>query len=129
MVLCWIYAVLGVLGVTTVISLWQAGRHAGGPPDLFLTTRVDVTPTTFVVSIPIIAFSIATAFGLAKDLPWSRPLMMLLLILGVVTLPLTPELASTQVYVISIALLVFGYWYLYHKPNVVAYYDAIRSRS
>lgn len=136
MVLCWIYAVALVLTLAMLPILDEFGkvekqRKVALPGDAVLHTDVVLIGYTSSASqlfiIPLLAMSILVAYGLAKDRYWSRATMMTLLILGVVLIP--PELASPTMYAVSIAIAVFGWWYLYRKANVVAYYSSLRRRT
>ena len=132
MFLCWLYGLL--LGLFLIV-LAVAGTGGAIQPALAMLgssnsvtveqLSADIYDAARVIVVPLLIISVAAAYALAKDLAWSRPLLMILLALGVVTLPLTPGMASPLTYGISVALLAFGWWYLFRKPNVVAYYDAI----
>lgn len=131
MIACWIYA------ATLALFLWMmpilqampgTGRKTSGPvpglpPIQDLSAETLEAMRWFI--IPVLLLSIVVAYGLAKDRHWSRWMMMVLLVLGIVLLP--PPLANPADYAISAALAVFGWWYLYRKPNVVQYYAAIES--
>jgi len=111
MVVCWIYA--------AVLALFLAILPAAG------AVGADFLNGSRIFIIPLLVLSIVVAYGLAKDRHWSRWVMMLLLVLGIVLIP--PPLANPIDYGFSIAFAIFGWWYLYRKPNVVAYYDAVTS--
>lgn len=132
MVVCWIYAVTLALFLAMLPSLNALGgienhvnRAARGLPAAQAEFLTGVLATSQLFVIPLLVLSIIAAFGLAKDRAWSRRVMMMLLIAGIVFMP--PQMANPADYVISIAVAVFGWWYLYRKPNVVAYYDAIKA--
>lgn len=129
MVLCWLYAAL-----LAIYLFMMPALPSNSSRDLLVTAPGVGTLNASALTgesarrsvIVLLVVSIAIAYGLAKDRHWSRWMMMGLLVLGVVTLPFTPELASGGMYAASIALAVFGWWYLYRKPNVVGYYEEIR---
>ncbi len=130
MVVCWIYAVILALfllllplvpmtgAVETAVSS-TGGAFLAGQAKL----ATDIVSATRIFITPLLTLTIVTAYGLAKDLPWSRWMMMVLLVAGVVLIP--PQMASPLNYGLSLALAIFGWWYLYRKPSVVAYYNAI----
>jgi hypothetical protein len=131
MILCWIYAVVLMLTVAMLPMLDEMARvdtnATGGTPgtaQLQSQFASTMRPASQFFVIPLLVVSIAVAYGLAKDRYWSRMMMMTLLILGVVLIP--PPMANPAMYALSVALAVFGWWYLYRKPNVTAYYSAIR---
>jgi hypothetical protein len=133
MFLCWLYGfllglfllILAVAGTGGIIAPAMAMLGPGNGMMITEQLSANIYDAARVVVVPLLIISVAAAYALAKDLAWSRPLLMILLVLGVVTLPLTPGIASPLTYGISIALLGFGCWYLYRKPNVVAYYAAV----
>ena len=137
MFVCWAYAallamMLWMMPVIEQMAAAEKGRAslaAGFPGAVPMPVGAGFLDETRAFIIPLLVLSIVVAYGLAKDRHWSRWMMMALLIIGVVTLPLAPELASGPMYAGSIALAAFGWWYLYRKPNVVGYYAAIRERS
>jgi hypothetical protein len=130
MVLCWVYAVLLLLTLAMLPMIGEMGKvemsvragPTGGPHSDF--EFVSMTSASQLFIIPLLVISIVVAYGLAKNRYWSRAMMMTLLILGVVLVP--PEMASPTMYVMSAALAVFGWWYLYRKANVVEYYRRIK---
>lgn len=91
------------------------------------TFTADIFTASRVFLVPILALSIIVAYGLAKDRHWSRWVMMLLLILGIVLIP--APFANAINYGLSVALAGFGWWYLYKKPNVAEYYRAIDGKT
>lgn len=131
MVVCWICTGVLVLFLVVVGRLPVAGSteitlSGSGLPAAGTKMAMDLVESARLFLIPLLIVSILAAYGLAKDRHWSRWVVMGLLVLGVILIP--PPFASTLNYWLSGGFAVFGYWYLYHKPNVVAYYDAIRSR-
>ncbi|MBA3644621.1 MAG: hypothetical protein H0W63_00445 [Gemmatimonadaceae bacterium] len=131
MILCWIYAVVLLLvlamlpkldEMTRVGSSAAAGLPGGAELQAKFASEMKSTSQIFI--IPLLVLSIIAAYGLAKNRYWSRAVMMVLLILGVVLVP--PEMASPTMYALSAAVAIFGWWYLYRKANVVEYYRAIR---
>lgn len=131
MVICWIYAATLALFLAILPELDTMGGVNGtvttrlpGFPVTETEFTADILTASRVFVIPLLILSIITAYGLAKNRRWSRPVMMFLLILGIVLVP--PQLANPMGYAISTVLAVFGWWYLYRKANVVAYYDAIK---
>ena len=133
MILAWIYAVVLVLtlAMLPVLDEFKKADTQGKtalPGDAVLHTDIILVGYTTSASqlfiVPLLALSVLVAFGLAKDRYWSRAMMMTLLILAVVLIP--PEMASPGMYAASAAVAIFGWWYLYRKPNVVEYYDSLR---
>lgn len=135
MILCWINAVALLLDLWAFPSLTDSATlHRKAITDVpglgdsqvqavFLT---DFVSGSQLFLIPVLALSVIVAYGLAKDRHWSRWMMMLLLILGVVFIP--PPLDNAIGFVLAAALAGFGWWYLYKKPNVVEYYQAIKQK-
>jgi hypothetical protein len=72
----------------------------------------------------------AIAFGLWRDRPWARPLIMLFwpaLIVIVIALSWdTPDAVAQAVGILASAgpLALIAWWYLYRKTNVTAYFAA-----
>ena len=133
MILCWVYAALllltlALLPMLAVMQKVDTNAKQGVYPDAVPAAEfVSATSASQLFLVPLLALSMVVAYGLAKNRYWSRAVMMTLLILGVVLIP--PEMASPTTYTISAALAVFGWWYLYRKPNVVGYYGAIRRKT
>lgn len=134
MILCWIYAIvllltLAMLPLMPEMRAVEKNATSGLPGETVLRGHfVSVTTTTSqLFIIPLLFLSVVVAYGLAKDRYWSRMMMMTLLILAVVLIP--PEMATPAMYAASVAVAVFGWWYLYRKANVVEYYREIRARA
>jgi uncharacterized membrane protein YfcA len=121
MILCWIYGIVLGLYVALTPALEQTAARVLTPEDAEFLSAARI----FV--IPLLVLSIVVAYGLAKDRHWSRWMMMMLLVLAIVLIP--PQLANPTDYAISVGVAVFGWWYLYRKGNVVAYYIAIRKNN
>lgn len=129
MVVCWIYAAMLALFLWMTPMLEEMARPGNsakipipGIPSMQELSAQSLDAIRLFI-IPLLVMSIIVAYGLAKDRHWSRWVSMLLLVLGIVLIP--PPLANVTDYALSVALAVFGWWYLYRKPNVVEYYAAI----
>ncbi|MDQ6717224.1 MAG: hypothetical protein M3Z17_02620 [Gemmatimonadota bacterium] len=131
MIVCWIYAAMLALFLWMVPMLEDMARPGRpamiplpGLPSMQEMSAQSLDAIRLFI-IPLLLLSIVVAYGLAKDRHWSRWVSMLLLVLGIVLIP--PPLANATDYALSIALAIFGWWYLYRKANVVEYYAAIRN--
>jgi hypothetical protein len=132
MILCWINAGVLLLYLWALPSLAAGdiqknviiGERGVGDGQIQTVFLTDFAATSQLFIIALLALSIVVAYGLAKDRHWSRWVMMMLLVLGIVLLP--GPFANAINYGLSIALAGFGWWYLYKKPNVVEYYRVIR---
>jgi hypothetical protein len=134
MLVAWINAAVLALLLLITPSIGQVGLVTGTlstqlspSPETQSTFTTDILTASRIFLIPLLALSIVVAYGLAKDRHWSRWVMMLLLVAAVVLIP--APLANAINYGLSIALAIFGWWYLYRKPNVVEYYRLIKTKS
>ena len=76
----------------------------------------------------------AVAYGLWRERSWSRPVMMafwgvaVLMAAGVAVFADGTMSESILALVELLVIAAVAYWYLYHRPGVVAYYAALDSR-
>jgi hypothetical protein len=132
MILCWFYAAalaifawtLPTMDTLATENALQTSRVPGVPGGFSEANQAEFLSLTREFVVPLLAVSIIVAYGLAKDRHWSRGMMMVLLLLGIALIP--PPFANAIDYGASVAFAGFGWWYLYRKPNVVEYYEAIR---
>src|SRR5206468_104872 len=92
MVVAWVYAVVLGIFILVIDQLPIAGSTelilsgSGFPPQGARMTT-DLVNSTRAFVVPLLILSIVVAYGLAKDRHWSRWVMMVLLILGIVLIP------------------------------------------
>lgn len=78
------------------------------------------------------AFVVAIAVGVWKERAWARPVMMAYTVASIAWIAFVGIWSHQPIVmslVIDCALAAFTAWYLYAKPSVVAYYDALRARA
>ncbi len=136
MFLSWFNAIVFALVVAGTVALSVTGRISpdgkiqvapgqSAPVTGSAAEQTDLRRFVFLVAGPFLLLSAAAGYGLARNRHWTRPLLFALSILSVAITPALPGYDGTGNYIFGVVLAVLGWWYLYRKPNVVAYYSAI----
>lgn len=115
--------------IITLMTVTMAGNE-----DYFVDNRFATRSDFLIKMIPFILLYLAAApiaYGLWKERPWTRPLLIAFFSIPEFGKYLTPRWSEAPAhaiiprFILSAALIGLLCWYLYRKRNVVRYYNVL----
>jgi hypothetical protein len=132
---CALTAVVGTLAYLVIaLSLLGSGPFTVNDQPVTRAGFVEAMWPVLLVFPPMLAGAASAAYGLRRERPWSRRLLLALGVFNAaVTLGLAPTAGEPEHWVAAgmwcVVIVGVPAWYLYRKAAVVSYFRAVSARS